>query len=118
MVVMEDISDACRQANSSDDLVQYRDDIARKIGEFHQHHYVHGDIRDANVMVRNDSAGEAGFMWVDFDRAGTIGKVRYPSNINITEVRRPEGVLDGELIIAEHDMKMLGYTLDTSTAID
>jgi serine/threonine protein kinase len=111
MVVMEDISDAYRQADSSADLVKYHDDIAQKIGEFHQHHYVHGDIRNTNVMVRKD--GKAGFMLVDFDWAGTIGNVQYPSNINITEVKRPEGVLDGELITTEHDMKMLGYMLES-----
>jgi serine/threonine protein kinase len=110
MVVMEDISDTYREVNSSADLVQHCDEIAKKIDELHQHHYVHGDIRNTNVMVRKD--GEAGFMLVDFDWAGIIGEVRYPSNINITEMRRPEGVLDGELITAEHDMMMLHYMLN------
>ena len=109
MVVMENISDDYRQAETSADLVNCRDDIARHLGEFHQHHYVHGDIRITNVMVRKD--GKAGFMLVDFDWAGTIGEVRYPSNINITEVMRPKGVVDGELMTAEHDMKMLDYMI-------
>jgi hypothetical protein len=61
-------------------------------------------------MVRKD--GEAGFMLVDFDWAGKIGEVWYPININITGVTRPKGVLDGELITAEHDIKMLRYMLD------
>jgi serine/threonine protein kinase len=116
MVVMEDISDAYRQADSPTDLVHDRDGISQRIDELHQHHYVHGDIRNTNVMVRKD--GEKGFMLVDFDWAGRIGEVQYPSNINITEVKRPEGVLDGELITAEHDMKMLGYMFGTLTTIE
>ena len=52
-------------------------------------------------------------MLVDFDWAGKIGEVRYPSNINITGVEQPKGVFDGQLITVEHDLEMLGYLLDT-----
>ena len=50
-------------------------------------------------------------MLVDFDWAGKIGEVPYPSNINIIEVMRPEGVVDDELMTAEHDMEMLDYMI-------
>ena len=111
MAVMEDISEAYRQAESAADLEGCCDDIVKKLGEFHQHHHVHGDIRNTNVMVRKD--GEAGFMLVDFDWAGENGKVLYPSNVNVTEVKRPVGAVDGKLITVEHDMEMLGYLLGT-----
>ena len=115
MVVMEDISRCYRQAESSADLVKNRDEMTEKIVMFHQNHYVHGDIRNTNVMVRKD--GEAGFMLVDFDWAGINGRVRYPSNINITGVTRPKDVYDGELITAEHDMEMVRYMLDSYSTI-
>jgi hypothetical protein len=50
-------------------------------------------------------------MLVDFDWAGKNRAVQYPSNVNIKEVRLPEGVCDGQLISAEHDMEMLGYII-------
>jgi hypothetical protein len=62
-------------------------------------------------MVRRN--GEAGFMLVDFDWAGENGKVRYPININTTDVKRPKGAVDGEPITVEHDVEMLQYLLGT-----
>jgi hypothetical protein len=90
--------------------------IREKITQLHQAHHVHGDIRDANIMVRKD--GKPGFMLVDFDWAGEIGKVRYPMNVNTSEkLWRPEGARDGELITADHDMQMLEYILSLYTPL-
>jgi hypothetical protein len=66
---------------------------------------VHGDVRDANVMVKKDRSG---WKLVDFDWSGKIGQVRYPMNVN-HELRRPEGANDGNLILADHDIEMLDY---------
>jgi hypothetical protein len=66
---------------------------------------VHGDIREANIMVSKDRIR---FMFVDFDWAGKIGEARYPMHVNTVDLPvRPDGPLDGELILAEHDKEMI-----------
>jgi RIO-like serine/threonine protein kinase len=40
-------------------------DIIRKLTSLHQENYVHGDIRNTNIMMKKD--GNQGFKLVDFD---------------------------------------------------
>jgi tRNA A-37 threonylcarbamoyl transferase component Bud32 len=82
------------------------DEIRDRLITLHQANFVHGDVRDTNVMVRKNGPG---IQLVDFDWAGEIGKVRYPANVNRTDIVRPEGALDGRFILAEHDMFMLNH---------
>jgi hypothetical protein len=80
--------------------------MKQKLVALHQQCYVHGDLRDTNLMVRKNGTPE--IMLFDFDWAGEIGKARYP--INVTRgphLMRPDGAYDGELITAEHDIQML-----------
>jgi hypothetical protein len=88
------------------------DEIRSGLVMLHQAGYVHGDIRDANVMVPKD--GSTGFMLVDFDWAGKIGVVRYPALVNRKDILRPEGAEDGKLILANHDMYMIEKLLANS----
>ena len=69
--------------------------------------FVHGDVRDVNIMVRKD--GKLEFMLVDFDWSGIIGEARYPININKVDLWRPEDVSDGQLIKSDHDILMLDH---------
>jgi hypothetical protein len=79
--------------------------MADKLVRLHQAGYVHGDVRDVNVMVKRDGSG---FMLLDFDWAGKIGEAKYPMNVYAgPDLWRPEGACDGELINAEHDLQML-----------
>ena len=95
MVVMEDISSEYQSADFDRHLlVSLSDQIKSKITLFHQAHFVHGDLRDTNVMVRKDR--EPGFLLVDFDWAGKIEEVRYPINVNQMDFYRPVGASDGE----------------------
>ena len=109
MVVMDIISlDYCYADTSTPYPCQQ--EIEGKLVALHQAGYVHGDIRGANLMVRKD--GFLGFMLIDFDWAGEIGKAQYPINMNVNlkedgSVKRPVGAYDGELIKAEHDIEML-----------
>ena len=111
MVVMDDI-DATYQ--ELDDAYRGQDDLRTKasleevqqhLTKLHQAGYVHGDIRTTNIMVKKD--GNPGIMLIDFDWAGEIGKVRYPTNVNTVDVTRPAGAYDKQLILAEHDMEMV-----------
>jgi serine/threonine protein kinase len=93
----------------------FADEITAKITLLHQAGYVHGDIRDTNVMVRKD--GQKGFMLVDFDWAGEISEARYPMYVNRgTDLWRPDGAQDGNFIMADHDVQMLDYMLQARHA--
>jgi serine/threonine protein kinase len=84
--------------------------IRAAIDNLHRMNMVHGDLRDANIMVREDD-GKFLFKVVDFDWAGTNGQVTYPKLLNKVDVFRPEGVDDGLPIVAQHDQDMLDYLL-------
>ncbi|KAG2125665.1 hypothetical protein DEU56DRAFT_715527, partial [Suillus clintonianus] len=80
--------------------------LATGLQSLHQEGYVHGDIRDMNVMVKRDRS--TGFKLVDFDWSGKIGEIRYPMNVyRGGRLWRPDGADDGQLILAEHDVQML-----------
>jgi serine/threonine protein kinase len=84
------------------------EDIAVFLLDLHQEGWVHGDIRNSNIMVKKSSPCET-FQLVDFDWSGRIGEARYPLDVNTTTVKRPDAVAGGELIKAEHDIEMLEY---------
>ncbi|KAG6331143.1 hypothetical protein ID866_7942 [Astraeus odoratus] len=79
--------------------------MLEKLKEFHDAGFVHGDIRDANIMVSRTD--EMRFMFIDFDWAGRVDEVRYPLNVNYTDIVRPAGARGGRNILAEHDLFML-----------
>ncbi|PPQ97462.1 hypothetical protein CVT26_002810 [Gymnopilus dilepis] len=127
MVVMEDVS------RNFISLFEYKlshgrklsntacDDFSEKVGEclkqFHQAGFVHGDIRDTNIMVtkplEKDNAVEqsfkdATFLLVDFDYCGREEEgVRYPLTLNKSSVDRPQEAFGGGQIKAAHDLLML-----------
>ncbi|KAF8426806.1 hypothetical protein L210DRAFT_3420544 [Boletus edulis BED1] len=71
---------------------------------FHQAGYVHGDIRDTNIMV--SEPGDH-LMIVDLDWGGNAGVARYPARVNFEEIERPLDARDGSLITKEHDHFMI-----------
>lgn len=89
-------------------LVESVRNIVQKL---HDKGFVHGDIRDSNVLVKpKTSASDPDSVYlIDFDWAGKDQEVRYPARINTTSVRRPSGVRDGELITKAHDMDMVSF---------
>lgn len=109
MVVMDIISLDYSYPNASTPY-PCQQEIEGKLVALHQAGYIHGDIHDANLMVMKD--GSLGFMLIDFDWVGEIGKAQYPINVNINlkedvSVKCPAGAYDGELIKSEHDIEML-----------
>ena len=87
--------------------------VRAKLELLHQGGFVHGDVRDVNVLVRNEGApaGSPDILIVDWDWAGRAGEVVYPRNIN-TQLARPEEALAAEVIKAEHDVWMADRLLD------
>jgi hypothetical protein len=106
MVIMDTLDMEYKPFNKHAVPARTCEDMKERLVELHQAHFVHGDIRDVNIMTRKD--GKPGFMLVDFDWSGTIGKVRYPMNVN-KAIWRPDDVSDGKLIEPSHDIAMLEY---------
>jgi hypothetical protein len=112
MVVMDYIGDLFMPSNDAQLglATGLRDLILEEMKLLHQAGYVHGDLRDMNLMVRRD--GQLGFMMVDFDWAGKIGETYYPMNVNTgPSLWRPAGAHDGEIIKADHDIDMIEHLL-------
>jgi len=89
------------------------DKIRQSLRQLHQAGFVHGDIRDTNVMAKWDGFNDWSFLVVDYDSCGKIKQVRYPLNLNTTSVQRPEGATGGAIIEAEHDLEMLDHIWDS-----
>ncbi|KAG5653092.1 hypothetical protein H0H81_002317 [Sphagnurus paluster] len=83
------------------------DAIWKGLKSFHDRGFVHGDVRDVNLMVAR--SGEARFRLIDFDWAGEVGKVLYPMNVNTEGLWRPPNAYDNNPITIEHDEQMMEY---------
>ncbi|KAH7904758.1 hypothetical protein BJ138DRAFT_1018649 [Hygrophoropsis aurantiaca] len=81
------------------------------IHELHAEGYVHGDLRDANLFVRDigEEATSTDFVLLDFDWAGQAGQVHYPMHVNRREIHRPDDARDGKEILKEHDFQMVNF---------
>lgn len=107
MVVMENLSSSHKLVHQHDQISSEMSDALQKaVGILHDGNFVHGDVRDVNLMVPEEG-GVGNFMILDFDWAGFEGEVRYPAYVNIVGVSRPKGAIDGELITKQHDLDML-----------
>ncbi|EJF56104.1 hypothetical protein DICSQDRAFT_175214 [Dichomitus squalens LYAD-421 SS1] len=117
MIVMEDMPtgyttmwDLKRESSSAAmSLEGAQDTIKTKLAELHRGGFVHGDVRDLNVLVRDKSTATIGpdVLLVDWDWAGVKAEARYPCNVN-QEIARPKGATSGDSITEEHDMWMAG----------
>ncbi|KAF9063779.1 hypothetical protein BDP27DRAFT_1426517 [Rhodocollybia butyracea] len=111
MAVMDDISETYVSADQLDIQTQrsMRGDITDAVKRLHERGFVHGDVRDVNVLIRRASADShlPSVKLVDFDWGGAIGKMAYPSGINSREIRWPEGVVAGAEIKTKHDLEMV-----------
>ena len=108
MVVMRDISS---DYMTFWDLLDRTPRIAamneakKAIGTIHAKGFVHGDVRDVNIMVHKHNSRDIKF--VDWDWAGRIGEATYPHNVNNQSVARPDGAESCREIKAEHDLGMI-----------
>jgi hypothetical protein len=81
--------------------------VNKAVGLLHKHNFVHGDIRDCNILAYGDKEDNAIIHIIDFDWAGKAGEATYPMRVNTKSVWRPPGVADGELITPQHDLQMV-----------
>jgi hypothetical protein len=110
VVVMERIEqqDTNLQCYAHEHLQTWSNDLLSLVSEFHNKGWVHGDLRDANLIVGSENPRQV--MLVDFDWGGRDGQVYYPTALVHEELEKPGG---GDLCITkEHDDYVLGHTLN------
>jgi serine/threonine protein kinase len=109
MVVME-YMESYKTLSTLEDLApistQLRQMVTELVTSFHDQNFVHGDIRDSNLLVRTED-GKLQMKLIDFDWGGREGEVHYPALINDRTVHRPLAVVGGQLIKREHDLQMV-----------
>ncbi|KAH9914680.1 uncharacterized protein B0H18DRAFT_1215836 [Fomitopsis serialis] len=89
-------------------LEHVRAKVRDGLRSLHKQGYVHGDVRDVNVLVRNATAPKTqpAALLVDWDWAGEKSSARYPYRMNLVDVKRPDDARPGEEIKEAHDMWM------------
>ena len=90
----------------SEHLERWETDLNNLIGHFHGQGFVHGDLRDANILIGNDGTVKL----VDFDWGGEEGEVWYPMPTLNDELL--VGRVSEDLKITKgDDLRILGNTL-------
>ncbi|KAF8262332.1 hypothetical protein EI94DRAFT_1743905 [Lactarius quietus] len=92
-------------------LQTWSEDLKSLVNAFHKKGWVHGDLRDANLIVSDEEPARV--MLVDFDWGGNVndGPVYYPTALVNEELMKPGS--PGDLCITkEHDDSVLAFTLD------
>ena len=79
------------------------DQLREGLAALHQAGFVHGDIREANILVSKEGHAQL----IDFDWSEQAGTARYPSLVNPKVKWVPEAK-PGDLITSQHDTDMLG----------
>ena len=98
--------------------IQQWEDLRQLISQFHNRDFVHGDLRDANVISGDDGCVKL----VDFDWGGKDGQVSYPTpnlNPDLTKRRSTKDLVitkADDLRILEDTLALVRYLLPTTTA--
>ena len=100
----------------------YVDALTQKVVDgLHSQMYVHGDIRDTNVLIpRHDNPNPSTAFLIDWEWSGVAGTVLYPHGVADDDPRvpRPSGAFEGQSITQEHDMAMLRRLLDPIPVVE
>jgi len=99
-------------------IQQWEEDLRQLISQFHNRDFVHGDLRDTNVISGDDGCVKL----VDFDWGGKDGQVSYPTpnlNPDLTKGRSTKDLVitkADDLRILEDTLALVRYLLPTTTA--
>lgn len=86
-------------------------DLQELVAKFHDQGFVHGDLRDANILSGDDGCVKL----VDFDWGGRDGEVSYPTpNLNPELIEGRSS--DGLRITKEDDLRILMNMLVKTSA--
>ncbi|KAI0257108.1 hypothetical protein BJV78DRAFT_1160307 [Lactifluus subvellereus] len=90
-------------------LSTWSKDLRQLMHGFHARGWVHGDLRDTNLIIGKDNL--AWVILIDFDWSGDVGSgVRYPTALLNEELVDPENP-DNLAITKESDERILNATL-------
>lgn len=112
MVVMEYLRDWVMLGSKlNDERQKYRKKLKEAVSKIHEKDFVHGDIRGANVLVR-DVEYEPGVdvKIIDFDHCGVHKQDRYPREWN--HHMRQEDCKEGDVMLKRHDIFLMGRLFD------
>jgi len=90
-------------------LDRWEEDPTRLVEEFHDEGLVHGDLRDANLIVRRGEPER--IILVDYDWGGKHGAVSFPSRHLHEDLTEGEGELVRLEITKEYDLRVLKDTI-------
>jgi serine/threonine protein kinase len=77
--------------------------VSEALKILHANDLVFGDLRSPNILV----TAQHQVQLVDFDWCGKVGEEKYPADINLVDIKWPEGVVPGGPLQFEHDNKMM-----------
>ena len=90
----------------SEHLERWKTDLWKLVHHFHSQGFVHGDLRDANILIGNDGTVKL----VDFDWGGEVDQVSYPTPMLNRELL--DGRVSEDLKITKaDDLRVLQNTL-------
>ncbi|CAI2200189.1 14327_t:CDS:2, partial [Funneliformis geosporum] len=83
-------------------------EIIRVSKILHDQNFVHGDLREGNILVCRNSTRDCGFdvKLIDFEWSGTVGTACYSHFMNHIAIRWPEGAEDGKKVTVEHNIML------------
>jgi len=98
-VVMERLPSSFRPLRELTLEMNLEQPVTDAVQRMHDAGFVHGDLRDTNILVNKD-----GVKIVDWDWAGRPGDVKYPISIN-PQVPRAAAARGDVTIVEAHDME-------------
>ena len=81
------------------------DTLEKLVDSFHNEGFVHGDLREPNILCEGDQV-----MLIDFDWGGKVGEACYPSAQLCSELVDRRVSLGSEIMKAD-DIRVLGNTI-------
>ena len=112
MVVMEYLTDYKIIADppcTRNAVENLRETLEKVVEEMHSMGYVHGDLREGNVLYKEEKGNEGSSMKVkiiDFDWGGKADEVTYPPRLNPEINWHPDVIID-KPIKKEHDVYLI-----------
>jgi RIO-like serine/threonine protein kinase len=103
-VVMDFISDAVHFTAKQGG--QAAEDLSRAVTALHDNNFVHGDLREQNILVRDGRA-----FLIDFDWCGTEGQQTYPPFMNHVGVQWASDAGDLLALKKSHDEHFMSMLL-------
>ncbi|KAF8327235.1 uncharacterized protein EI90DRAFT_2975252 [Cantharellus anzutake] len=93
--------------NLADHCQKWVNELRKLMQSFHSAGFVHGDLREPNILCSGDRV-----MLIDFDWGGKVGEVYYPSAQLCPELMDEREGTDPRILQAD-DVRVLGNTLRT-----